>query len=115
MEVEGEGEGGGEIGRNGVLSLLLFLLHVMLEWKEKRRMRGGEGRREEGEKEDERRRGRRNDRLCVCVLLLYRYSLHMMLECRDVKGEAMEASPSRTSCGSTDASSSFFIKSRSFC
>ena len=96
-----------------MLSLLLFLLHVMLEWKEKRRMRGGEGRREEGEKEDERRRGRRNERLCV--LLLYRYSLHMMLECRDVKGEAMEASPSRTSCVSTDASSSFFIKSRSFC
>jgi len=31
-----------------------------------------------------------------------------------VKGEAIEASPRRTSCGSIDASSSFFMRSRNF-
>lgn len=72
--------------------------------------RGGKERR--GARGEGGERGR-ND--VLSLLLMYRYSLHVMLECREVKGEAMEASPSRTSCGSTDASSSFFIKSRSFC
>lgn len=38
-------------------------------------------------------------------------SLQLMLECREVKGEAMEASPSCTIWGSIEVSSSFFIMS----
>ena len=105
----GEGERWGEEGaRPGEREGWMVELRIRREGGGRKGRRGGWGRdkgREEG--------------WCLIIVnttsvstLLH--SLHVMLECREVKGEAMEASPRRTNCGSIDASSSFFMRSRNF-